>query len=180
MQLLAIVLMSILAAVIYGILHDQVTARICIEYFTVGHPDLGRPEIFHSSNPTVIGIAWGIVATWWVGLMLGVPLAIVARAGSWPKRSARSLVRPTLILMAVNAVCALIAGTAGWIAASRGWVFLVGVLELVLPPEKHIPFIADLWAHLSSYGIGFVGGLVLLALVFRSRIEASRNPIAIA
>jgi hypothetical protein len=162
MQVIAIVVMSILAAVIYGILHDQVTARVCIEYFTVGHPDLGRPEVFHSSNPTVIGIAWGIVATWWVGFMLGVPLAVVARAGSRPKRSARSLVRPIAILMAVNAVCALIAGTAGWIAVSRGGS--AGIAHF-LPPETQAPFIADWYAHQSSYSVGFIGGLIVLALV---------------
>src|SRR5260370_36733472 len=105
MQAIAILVISILAAVIYGVLHDQVTARICVEYFTVGHP-----PVFHTDDPTLLGIGWGIIATWWVGLLLGVPLAIVARAGSRPKRSARSLVRPIAILMGANAVCALIAG----------------------------------------------------------------------
>jgi hypothetical protein len=172
MQFIAIILTSIAASVIYGILHDQVTARICIEYFTMGHPDLGRPEIFHSSNPMVIAIAWGIVATWWVGLMLGVLLAITARAGSWPKRSARSLVRPIAVLMAINAVCALIAGTAGWIAASNGWN---ADLVSFLPPEKQVPFIADLCAHQSSYAIGFIVGLIVVALVWYSRLNAERN-----
>jgi hypothetical protein len=37
MQLCAIVLLCVLAAVVYGVLHDQVTARICVEYFTIGH-----------------------------------------------------------------------------------------------------------------------------------------------
>ncbi|HKD35732.1 MAG TPA: hypothetical protein VKB78_03000 [Pirellulales bacterium] len=168
-QVIAIVVMSILAAVIYGILHDQVTARICIEYFTIGHPDLGRPEIFHSNNPTVIGIAWGFVATWWVGLMLGVPLAIAARAGRWPKRTARSLVRPIAMLMAVNAVCAFIAGFAGWIAASRG-----ANAEVVsfLSPEKRVPFIAVWYAHQSSYAVGFIGGVIVLSLIFYWRVKA--------
>jgi hypothetical protein len=31
-----ILLLSVAAAVLYGILQDQVTARICVEYFTVG------------------------------------------------------------------------------------------------------------------------------------------------
>jgi hypothetical protein len=168
-QAVAIVVMSIAAAVIYGILHDQVTARVCIEYFTVGHPDLGHPETFHSNNPTVIGIAWGFVATWWVGFMLGVPLAIAARAGSWPKRSARSLVRPIAILMAVNAVCAFIAGIAGWIAASRG---VSAEVVSFLPLEKRVPFIAVWYAHQSSYAVGFIGGVIVLTLVFYWRVKA--------
>src|SRR5262249_39988177 len=100
-QSLAIVLMCVAAAVCYGIAHDQVTARVCVEYFTVGHP-----PAFGTQDPTLLGIGWGIIATWWVGLLLGVPLAIVARAGSRPKQSVLSLFRPLTWLLAVMAVCA--------------------------------------------------------------------------
>ena len=58
--------MCIVAAVLYGIIHDQVTARVCVEYFTIGHP-----PIFGTDNPTLLRIGWGIVATWWVGLLFG-------------------------------------------------------------------------------------------------------------
>src|SRR3954465_1193790 len=89
-----IVLLSILAAVVYGIVHDQVTARICVEYFTVGHP-----PVFNTESPTLLGLGWGVIATWWVGLILGVPLAIAARAGRRPKRSAAGLVPRILVLL---------------------------------------------------------------------------------
>jgi hypothetical protein len=84
MQWLAIVALSILACVAYGIMHDQVTARICVEYFTIGHP-----PVFGTESPTLLGIGWGIIATWWVGVILGVPLATAARIGGRPQRSAR-------------------------------------------------------------------------------------------
>src|SRR5438552_5033548 len=146
MQSLGIVLMSVVAAVMYGIVHDQVTVRVCVEYFTVGHPPL-----FDSDNPTLLGIGWGIIATWWVGLVLGVPLAIAARAGSWPTRSLGSLVRPAAWLLVVMAVCALAAGVTGSLLARNGAVFLVGPIAQKLPPDRHVPFLADLWAHLASY-----------------------------
>jgi len=38
MEFLKIWLLCIVAAVIYGILHDQATARVCVEYFSVAHP----------------------------------------------------------------------------------------------------------------------------------------------
>lgn len=79
MQVLTIIGMSILAAVTYGILHNQVTARICVEYFTIGHP-----QIIGSTSPTLLGLAWGIVATWWVGLPLGIGLAFAARGNRGP------------------------------------------------------------------------------------------------
>ncbi len=43
MKYLAILFMCIAAAVVYGVVHDQVTARVCVEYFTVGHPRIIAP-----------------------------------------------------------------------------------------------------------------------------------------
>ena len=170
MHSLGIVLMCVAAAVCYGIAHDQVTARICVEYFTVGHP-----PVFGTEDPTLLGIGWGIVATWWVGLLLGVPLAIVARAGSRPKRSVSSLLRPLMWLLAVMAVCAFAAGILGWVLAANGAVFLVGPIAHELPAERHVPFLADLWAHSASYLVGSVGGIIVLVQVWRSRASWSRG-----
>ena len=173
MEPLKIILLSLAAAIIYGIVHDQVTARICVEYFTIGHP-----PIFGTDDPTLLGLGWGILATWWVGLLLGVPLAIFARAGKLPKRSAASLVRPMTVLMLVSAVGAYLAGLLGWFLASRGIVELVGPLAAHVPADKHVPFLIDGFAHTASYGIGFLGGLVVMALVWHSRL-ASPPPSAI-
>src|SRR5881392_3435542 len=105
MQFLFIVALCVVAAITYGILHDQVTARVCVEYFTIGHS-----PIFGTDDPTLLGLAWGFWATWWVGVMLGIPLAAVARIGKRPKLSAPDLMRPLALLMAVSAASALIAG----------------------------------------------------------------------
>ena len=172
MESLKIVLLSIAAAIAYGILHDQVTARICVEYFTIGHA-----PIFGTEDPTLLGIGWGILATWWVGLFLGAPMAIVARAGKRPKRDAASLVRPIAILMAVSACGAVVAGLLGWMLASRDVVRLVGPMAEAVPADRHVAFLIDGFAHTASYGFGFVGGLILMALVWRSRL-AARLPSA--
>src|SRR5437763_170126 len=153
MQSIAIVLLCVLAAVAYGIAHDQVTARVCVEYFTVGHP-----PVFGTDDPTLLGLGWGVLATWWVGLLLGVSLAVVARAGSRPKRTVGSLVRPVAWLLAVTAACALAAGITGWLLARSGAVILVGPIADELPADRHVPFLADVWAHSASYLVGFVGG----------------------
>ena len=88
MQAFAILVLCLLSAICYGVLHDLVTARICVEYFTIGHP-----PIFDTEDPTLLALGWGVLATWWVGLILGVPLALIARIGNRPKRAAFSLVR---------------------------------------------------------------------------------------
>jgi hypothetical protein len=159
----------VLAAVSYGIAHDQITARLCVEYFTVGHP-----PVFDTEDPTLLGLGWGVLATWWVGLLLGVPLAIVARAGQRPKRSARSLVHPIGALLAVTAACALVAGVTGWLLASRGDVSLAGGLARAVPADRHVPFLAALWAHSTSYLVGGIGGIVLMVRVWRARGRAGK------
>jgi H+/Cl- antiporter ClcA len=167
MKSVGIVLGCVIAAVVYGIIHDQITARICIEYFTIGHP-----PVFDTDDPTLLGVGWGVIATWWVGLLLGVPLALAARAGSRPTRSARSLVRPVVLLLMVMALCALIAGIAGWFLAQTGTILLSGPLAQRVPVERHVSFLADAWAHLASYLVGFVGGIVTIVAVWRSRGRA--------
>jgi hypothetical protein len=174
MQWLQIVALSILACITYGIIHDQVTARICVEYFTIGHP-----PIFGTRDPTLLGIGWGILATWWVGLLIGVPLATAARIGSRPKRSAFSLIRPMAVLFTCTAVLATLAGVAGYVAASNRWVRLVGDLAGDVPRERHVPFLVDLWAHSASYIGGFVGGIILMAWVWRSRWPGAKRSKAL-
>jgi hypothetical protein len=40
-----------------------------------------------------------------------------------------------------------------------------------VPAENHVRFIADLWSHLASYIVGFIGGIVLIVLTWRDRHE---------
>jgi hypothetical protein len=170
MQSLKIILLSVAAAVIYGIVHDQITARVCVEYFTIGHPQL---FVFPTNDPTLLGVGWGIVATWWVGLPLGIGLAITAQAGSRPRRSARSLITPISNLLCVMAACAFAAGVTGWLLARSGAVILIGSLAERVPPEKHVSFLADLWAHNASYLVGISGGIALMVIIWRSRIKSA-------
>ncbi len=161
----SIVLLSVAAACMYGVLHDQVTARVCIEYFTVGHA-----RIIASNSPTLLGLAWGVVASWWVGLLIGVPLAVSARIGPLPKLSARDLVRPLASLLALTALIATFSGFLGYAATRAGSFHLSPSLRSALAPERYAPFAADLWAHRASYAMAFVGGNVLLGWTWRRRL----------
>jgi hypothetical protein len=169
MQVLAIVILCIGMAITYGIVHDQVTARVCVEYFTIGHE-----PIFGTESPTLLGLGWGIIATWWVGLFLGIPLAVAARAGRRPKRTAAALLRPISQLLLVMAVCALLVGLVGFALGRAGVVYLSEPLATAVPRAQHARFLADLWAHRTSYFMGYVGGLVVIASVWRARRRDSR------
>jgi hypothetical protein len=143
MEFLKIVGMCVLAGVLYGVLHDQVTARVCVEYFTVFHP-----PVFATQSPTLLGIGWGVIATWWVGAILGVVLGLASRMGGRAKMG----------------LCALVCGTLGY--------FFGTVPEFVrgtLMAAKQRPFLFDWWAHCASYAVGILGGLVVAVLVWKRR-----------
>jgi hypothetical protein len=164
METIRIFLLCVLAAAIYGIVHDQVTARICVEYFTIGHP-----RLIESESPTALGLLWGVIATWWAGAIVGVGLALAARLGGRPKVSSGRLIVPLARLLIAMGVLAAVAGCSGYFAAARGWVWLVGDLAAAVPRAAHARFIACLWTHLASYGGGFLGGATLCVMVWRGR-----------
>jgi hypothetical protein len=156
MRSLAIIATSIASAIFYGIIHDQITARVCVEYFTIGHP-----QLIDSESPTLLGLFWGIVATWWVGLALGVGLAIAARLGNRPKLSCPDIIRPIKTLMAWMFASALVAGLIGYTTAAKNFVYLLEPFASRVPQERHIAFISVGWAHSASYLSGFIGGIIL-------------------
>lgn len=173
MECVKIILLCILSAVTYGILHDQVTARVCVEYFTIGHP-----PIFGTESPTLLAFGWGIIATWWVGVILGVPAVLVSRLGPWPKLTAYQLLRPIGGLLVVMACGSLLAGVAGYLVANAGGVWLVEPLASEVPASKHVAFLADLWAHGAAYGAGFIGGVTLCGWVVYRRWRMAKAKVS--
>lgn len=156
-----------LASVLYGIAHDQVTARICIEYFTVFHPTLVA-----SNDPTIQGLVWGVVATIWMGMFLGVLVGLACVQGRWPMFRASRLRRPLVILLLAMALSALIAGLVGWKIGEpiARMAIQVGPPETSKGPSQNViwipkgkarAFAADLAAHNASYFVGFWGGIGL-------------------
>ena len=71
-------LFCILIAIVYGILHDQVTYSISPEYFIkFKYDQFGiKPEWFGGHRKAVAVI--GFWATWWTGLYIGFGLSVTA------------------------------------------------------------------------------------------------------
>lgn len=128
-----------------------------------------------TEDPTLLGIVWGVVATWWVGVLVGVPLAAVAQLGNRPQFTARMLLGPIAALMACTAVLAATAGSLGYRATLAGRFQLFPHLAERIPAEKHALFAADLWAHNASYLGGFVGGALVMLWVWRARGRAAQE-----
>jgi hypothetical protein len=165
MEALKIAIYCVVAAIVYGIIHDQVTARICVQYFTTFHP-----PIFHTQSPTLLAIGWGIIATWWGGVFFSVPLILSARAGARPTLRALELLPSIAWLLVSMGACALLSGITGYTLARRG-VLATNWLSFTDSPAVRYRFMADWWAHSASYAAAFVGGIVLRALTYRKRAQ---------
>jgi hypothetical protein len=166
MEGVKIVALCIVAAVLYGIAHDQITSRVCVEYFTLAHP-----RIIASESPTALGLLWGVIATWWVGLGLGLALAAVARLGRRRKLDARSLSGPIALVLLGTAT---VATAAGFAASRVAWLNpgLITVPDLDLPRGREPSFVAVAAAHAASYASGFFGGLLVLGWALSRRLSS--------
>jgi len=161
-----IVLTCVVASMFYGILHDQFTAHICVEYFSVFHP-----PVFPTESPTLLALGWGVIATWWMGAFLGVLLALASRAGSRRKVDPADLIRPISKLFSIMGLLAVFAGVLGYVLARSGAIAPPGWAAAALPPARHARFMADWWAHSASYFVGFFGGIALCIVTFRKRLS---------
>jgi hypothetical protein len=170
MEFVKIWLLCILAAIFYGIIHDQVTAHLCVEYFSMAHP-----MILPLTSPTLLALEWGVLATWWVGAALGLGLAACARLGRRLPFSARDLRRPIAGLLLCMAFASLFAGIAGFVLAEMHKISLAGWLASAIPASKHARFLADLWAHSAAYLVGGLGGIFLCARIHGKRQAIPSN-----
>lgn len=171
MEFAKIWLTCIGAAIVYGIIHDQVTAHICVEYFSIAHP-----MILPLTSPTLFALEWGILATWWVGAALGFGLAASARWGPRPSFTAHQLRRPVVVLLAWMALAATLSGVTGYWLARTHRIFLSGWFATAIPASAHSRFLADSWAHAASYLVGGIGGIFLCNRTYAKR----QGPAAIS
>ena len=165
---LKIVVLGLLVAMGYGILHDQVTTRVSIEYFTVGHP-----PVFNTNSPTLLAFGWGVLATWQFGAAIGLVTAIFARLGSRPKISARQLLRPVAVLVTFVAAMSAVFGVVGFLSGTYSVAGLDDSLAWNVPKPAHDRFIAALWAHRAAYATSYFGSVLLWAWITWSRSRSA-------
>lgn len=139
----------------------------CFGALRDGLLNLGVPEYFQADREWVLLAG---AATWGsFGLIFGLGLACAARLGTRPKRTARDLRKPVLLLLAMIAGFSLLAGLFGAMATGFGL--------RVLPPEVYDRLPPPTWAGLhfcwfvqimGNY-VGFVAGGMQIAWVWVSR-----------
>ncbi|MHB1034354.1 MAG: hypothetical protein ACYC35_04240 [Pirellulales bacterium] len=159
-----IILLCTVAAVVYGIVHDQITARVCIEYFTIAHPPL-----FRTTSPTLLAVCWGIVATFWVGLLLGVVLVQVSQSAGAPGVPIARIGALVAALLVTMAMAASLAGILGFELSRRSHIAIPAYLARVILESRHDRFMAVWFAHGASYLVGLAGSALLIFRIWTER-----------
>ncbi len=166
-----IILMTVASAISYGIAHDQVTVRICRDYFCGNQPEIAHHKqllldlaatvhpFFHPATipDTAVAVVWGIQATWFMGLIVGFELAMVARFGDkFPKLSYKELFKPLMLSLLAMAGVSLVAGCVGY--------------ANYVPGDRYTPaFWCDAYAHEAGYATAAVIALIAPAWVIYKR-----------
>lgn len=158
--------MGLVAMVGYGILQDQVSARLCPEYFTVAHPPV--PGL---KNPTLLGIAWGFLGSWWGGLLMGYFVGLAATLGPRPPLTLRDVVRPMLVLLVVVGVMTALTGVNVWRHAELLGVSLDPFLKRMVPADRHRWLMVVACYHFTAYTTATLASIVLCAWVWRERAK---------
>jgi len=98
---------------LYGVLHDQLTYTISPEYYTkfkfyqFGLMKIGNEAIF--PNPRVEVSIVGFLATWWMGLPIGLILGLVGLL----HKDSKQMFRTTLKAIAITIIVAFLTGLIG-------------------------------------------------------------------
>jgi hypothetical protein len=153
---LRVVVLCFAGQAAYGTLQDQISVRVCKEYFTVAHPRLGTLD-----DPTLLGIAWGILAGGSGGIALGLALGIAATSGRRPPLTVRELTVPLLLALTAQATVTAICGISAYLTGGLAVITLTEPLTEAIPPPLHQRFFAVACAHFGTYTSAVLGGVVL-------------------
>jgi len=157
---LSILAMCVGGMIGYGLIQDQITARLSLEYFTLAHP-----RVFDSDEPTWHGLVWGFLGGWPGGLFLGLALAFTATLGHWPTFGPSQLRTPLLILFLCQGFSTALTGFVAWTNYDKIGIDFVGDWAKVIPGEHRRGFFTVACAHMATYSVATVGSVILCGWV---------------
>ncbi|KEI70948.1 hypothetical protein [Endozoicomonas elysicola] len=150
--------MGVIAAILYGVIHDLITTQINFAYFSdlylTHHGVVTRdffPLVYNSESRILYSLLWGTIATWWIGLPIGGLSALSARLDARAlKMTWHDLVYPVATMMGTNLAIALLAGGLTYLISGSSFLTVASM-------------------HNSSYLFGIIGGIILPIYIYASR-----------
>jgi hypothetical protein len=165
-----ILVLGPLIAATYGIIHDQLTFTISPEYYTdYKFYQFGLVDNVNSvpSNPRLLAVLVGIMATWWVGLFIAVVLASVGLIHKTGKQMFKVTIKAFLLTM----VIAFIVGLLGLI---YGAVSFEPMYDSPWVPQYAIEMSRDYEMVGSMHNFSYLGGLIGLITGIIYSVKSNR------
>lgn len=171
--LFLIILLAPLIGGLYGILHDQLTYSISPEYYTkfkfyqFGLMDSGNEAIF--PNPRIQVSQVGFLATWWMGLPIGLILGLVGLVHT----SRKEMFRVTLKAIMLTVIVAFATGLLG-LAYGKFYLADAGV-DWWLP--DNLVDTKNFIAVGSMHNFSYLGGLtgLIVGLIYSLKQKRKYN-----
>src|SRR5687767_6676631 len=110
--LLTVVISTLLAG-LYGALHDQITFTISSEYFTVFKFDQFHFQEWGHNLPRMTTALIGFLATWWVGLYIGIVQGLLGFIHKSPELMFKYVLHAIFITLSVAFLFGIFGGIAG-------------------------------------------------------------------
>lgn len=152
---LILIVLACLLAGAYGAVHNQISYTVGPDYFhALKFIQFRIPEEFHNRIGAAI-VGW--FASWWMGLLIGTPLAILALLLPSVAEMTRIFLRSAVLVVTVTLILGCLTLVVDWPAEAYA-LFLIptGVVD-------ETGFIRAAVMHEMSYGAGMVG--LVLALI---------------
>jgi len=167
----ATIFTAIILAGLYGIIHDQITYSISPEYFTkFKYQQFGfEPSWFGGHRQTVAFI--GFLATWWMGLFIGVLLGLTGLIFSNYKVMQKAIangIRITFITAVLFSLVGFFWGKYHLINTGVDWWLPDGLIN-----KNQFIIVGSI--HNFSYLGGIVGILFAIIYIIRRRLLISKN-----
>jgi len=154
----------------YGMLMDQVSVRLCPEYFTVLHNPI--PGL---TDPTLLGLAWGFLGAAGGGVAMGYVAGLTATDGRKPPLATRELIRPMLLLVGGTAVATAVTGAIVAIHAATFEIHLDPLFAKRIPVERHRSLFTVACYHAAAYASAILGSVILFVWIGRERTKRMRT-----
>ncbi len=161
----ALVFASALIAALYGAIHNQLSYTVSPDYFHAFKFDqFGIPDDLRNRWGAA---RVGMLASWWMGAIVGGPLILLALRVKGPLRFVRTVLTAAAAVAAVTLIIGLIALAVAFVLVEPDMV-PPWVRNLGLSPAKAVRFLRAGIMHDAAYAGALVGAVAGCVVVLRT------------
>lgn len=174
-QNVLLILICICVASLYGIVHDQLTYSISPEYYTkfkfYQFGIVNDPNSF-IANPRQLAILVGIMATWWIGMIIGLVIGLICLAVAPSQIIIKTALKAILLIILITFLTGLLGLAYGYIVMKdlpkenfENWYLPKNIGNLS-------SFIMVGSMHNFSYAGGLIGLIAAIVYIVKNKRKA--------